>query len=93
MIDLVEIRNLLEYLVAVDNITCEERDRIILRIAKENDIAECTLSVLAGYGESKSEALESIARRKNPVLQNKKQDESYISLTEIARAHSELRDM
>ena len=84
MIDLVEIRNLLEYLVAVDNITCEER---------ENDIAECTLSVLAGYGESKSEALESIARRKNPVLQNKKQDESYISLTEIARAHSELRDM
>lgn len=35
-IDLVGIGNLLEYLVAVDNITCEERDRIILKIAKEN---------------------------------------------------------
>lgn len=76
MIDLVKIGNLLEYLVAVDNITC-------------NDITEYTLSALAGYGESKSEALESIARRKNSVSQNKKQDEGYISLTEIARAHSE----
>lgn len=35
MIDLAGIGNLLEYLVAADNITCEERDRIILRIAKE----------------------------------------------------------
>lgn len=30
MIDLAGIGNLLEYLVAADNITCEERDRIIL---------------------------------------------------------------
>lgn len=89
MIDLVGIGNLLEYLVSVDNITCEERDRIILRIAKENDIAEYTLSALAGYGKSKSEVLESVVRRKNLVSQNKKQDESYISLTEIARTHSE----
>lgn len=89
MIDLAGIGNLLEYLVAADNITCEERDRIILRIAKENDIAEYTLSALAGYGKSKSEVLESVARRKNSVSQDKKQDESYISLTEIARAHSE----
>lgn len=58
MIDLAGIGNLLEYLVAADNITCEERDRIILRIAKENDIAEYTLSALAGYGKSKSEVLE-----------------------------------
>ena len=87
MIDLAGIGNLLEYLVAADNITCEERDRIILRIAKENDIAEYTLSALAGYGKSKSEVLESVARRKNSVSQDKKQDESYISLTEIARAH------
>lgn len=57
MIDLAGIGNLLEYLVAADNITCEERDRIILRIAKENDIAEYTLSALAGYGKSKSEVL------------------------------------
>ena len=42
MIDLAGIGNLLEYLVAADNITCEERDRIILRIAKENDIADCS---------------------------------------------------
>ena len=62
MIDLAGIGNLLEYLVAADNITCEERDRIILRIAKENDIAEYTLSALAGYGKSKSEVLESVAR-------------------------------
>lgn len=89
MIDLAGIGNLLEYLVAVDNITCEERDRIILRIAKENDIAKYTLSALAGYGKSKSEVLESVARRKNLVSQDKKHDESYISLTEIARAHSE----
>lgn len=45
MIDLAGIGNLLEYLVAADNITCEERDRIILRIAKENDIAEYILRV------------------------------------------------
>lgn len=89
LIDLVGIGNLLEYLAAVDNITCEERDRIILRIAKENDIAEYTLSTLAGYGKSRSAVLESVARRKNSVSQDKKQDESYISLAEIARAHSE----
>ena len=59
MIDLAGIGNLLEYLVAADNITCEERDRIILRIAKENDIAEYTLSALAGYGKSKSEVSDS----------------------------------
>lgn len=74
MIDLAGIGNLLEYLVAADNITCEERDRIILRIAKENDIAEYTLSALAGYGKSKSEVLESVARilmmkRKKLILQ------------------------
>ena len=38
-VDLAGIGNLLEHLVATDNITCEERDRIILRIAKENDLA------------------------------------------------------
>ena len=88
MIDLAGIGNLLEHLVAVDNITCEERDQIILRIAKENDIAEHTLSALAGYGKSKREILEDVAKRKNSVTPDKKQDESYISLTEIARTHS-----
>lgn len=89
LIDLVGIGNLLNHLVAVDNISCEERDRVILRIAKENDIAEYTLYDLAGYGKSKSEVLEDVAKRKNLVTQDKKQDEGYISLTKIARAHSE----
>ena len=80
---------MLEYLVAEDNLTCEERDRVILRIARENDIAEYMLSNLAGYGRSKQEVLKRAERRKNSELQGKKQDESYISLTEIARAHSE----
>ena len=82
-------RNMLEYLVAEDNLTCEERDRVILRIARENDIAEYMLSNLAGYGRSKQEVLKRAERRKSSELQGKKQDESYISLTEIARAHSE----
>lgn len=80
---------MLEYLVAEDNLTCEERDRVILRIARENDIAEYMLSNLAGYGRSKQEVLKRAERRKSSELQGKKQDESYISLTEIARAHSE----
>lgn len=51
MIDLAGIGNLLEYLVAADNITCEERDRIILRIAKENDIAEYNYTLYRGFEE------------------------------------------
>lgn len=38
-VDLAGIGNLLEYLVAADNITCEERDKIMLRIAKVNGLA------------------------------------------------------
>lgn len=53
---------MLEHLVAADNITCEEKDQIILRIAKENDIAEYTLSALAGYGKSKREVLGDVAQ-------------------------------
>ena len=41
------------------------------------------------YGMSKREVLERMGRRKSPIPQDKTQDESYISLTEIARAHSE----
>lgn len=88
-VDLAGMGNLLEYLVAADGITCEERDRIILRIAKENDFDECTLSTLAGYGRSKREVLERVARRKDSLSQEKKQDDNYVSLTEIAQAHSD----
>ena len=53
LVDMYGIGLMLEHLVAEGNITCEERDRVILRIARENDIAEYMLSNLAGYGRSK----------------------------------------
>lgn len=40
LVDMYGIGLMLEHLVAEGNITCEERDRVILRIARENDIAE-----------------------------------------------------
>lgn len=88
-VDLAGIGNLLEHLVATDNITCEERDRIMLRIAKENDLTGYMLPGFAGYGRSKDEVLERTTHRQASVPQGKGQDESYISLTETARAHSE----
>lgn len=88
-VDLAGIGNLLQYLVAADNITCEERDRIMLRIARENNLARYMLSGFAGYSRSKDDVLKHTTHRKMSVQQSKEQDESYISLTEIARAHSE----
>ena len=89
LVDMYGIGLMLEHLVAEGNITCEERDRVILRIARENDIAEYMLSNLAGYGRSKQEVLERAKRRKGMESQGKKQEEGYISLTEVARARSE----
>ena len=89
LVDMYGIGLMLEHLVAEGNITCEERDRVILRIARENDIAEYMLSNLAGYGRSKQEVVERAKRRKGLESQGKKQEEGYISLTEVARAHSE----
>ena len=40
LVDMYGIGLMLEHLVAEGNITCEERDRVILRIARENDIAK-----------------------------------------------------
>ena len=40
LVDLTGIGNLFESLVAQDVSTCEERDQIIAKIAKENGIAE-----------------------------------------------------
>ena len=87
LVDLIGIGNLLESLVAEDIITCEERDQIIAKIARENGIAEHEYKSphIAGYGMSKREVLERVGRRRSAASQ----DESYISLTEIARAHSE----
>ena len=85
---MIGIGNLLDPLIAEDIITCEERDRIILRIAKDNEIDEYRLSVLAGYKRSKAEVLARMEQRKQSKPQHKKQDDSYISLTELARNHS-----
>lgn len=91
LVDLIGIGNLLESLVTEDVITCEERDQIIAKIARKSGIAEHEYKSphIAGYGMSKREVLECVGRRKSPIPHDKTQDESYISLTEIARAHSE----
>lgn len=91
LVDLIGIGNLLESLVTEDVITCEERDQIMAKIAKENGIAEHEYKSphIAGYGMSKREVLERVERRKSAAPQDKIPDDSYISLTEIARAHSE----
>ena len=88
LVDMIGIGNLLEPLVAEDIITCEERDRIILRITKDNEIDEYRLSVLAGYKRSKAEVLARMEQRKQSKSQPQKQEDSYISLTELARNHS-----
>ena len=91
LVDLIGIGNLLESLVTDDVITCEEWDQIMAKIAKENGIAEHEYKSphIAGYGMSKREVLERVERRKSAAPQDKIPDDSYISLTEIARAHSE----
>ncbi len=72
-VDLAGIGNLLEYLVVAVNITCEERDRIMLRIAKENDLTEYLVLGFAGYGWSKDEVLKHAAHRNVSVSQEKEQ--------------------
>lgn len=88
-VDLVGIGNLLEDLIVKDIITCEERDRIIQRIVADNDFPDYKLSILAGYKHSKSQVLERAARKNSTAAQYRKPDESYISLTELVRTHSE----
>ena len=59
LVDLIGIGNLLESLVTEDVITCEERDQIMAKTARENDIAEHEYKSLhiAGYGMSMREVL------------------------------------
>lgn len=47
LVDLLGMGNLLESLVVTDTITFEERDRIILRLAKKHGFPEYTLSTFA----------------------------------------------
>lgn len=89
LVDLAGIGNLLEHLVREGAISCEERDKIIKRIAKDNDFAEHTLPVLAGYQRSEKEVLDRAARKNADTPEYHKPDESYVSLTDIVRAHSD----
>ena len=88
-VDLVGIGNLLEDLIVKVIITCEERDRIIQRIVADNDFPDYKLSILTGYQHSKEQVLERVARKNSTVAQYRKPDESYVSLTELVRAHSD----
>ena len=74
---------------AEDVISCEERDRIILRIAEKHGFTGYSLSTLAGYGRSKREVMELATHRKTSAPWSIEQDESYVSLTKIAQTHSE----
>lgn len=87
-VDLVGIGNLLEDLIVKDIITCEERDRIIQRIAADNGFPDYKLSILAGYRRSKDEVLERAARKHLTVPQYSRPGGSYVSLTELVQAHS-----
>lgn len=89
LVDLAGIGNLLENLIVKDIITCEERDRIIQRIVADNDFPDYKLSILAGYQHSKDQVLERAAHKNSTTAQCRKPDESYISLTELVRAHSD----
>ncbi len=88
-VDLLGIGNLLEHLVIANMITFEERDRIIQRIANDNDLTDHRFPILMGYRSSKDEVLKRVARNQSNALQYHKPDESYISLTDIVRAHSD----
>lgn len=57
LVDLAGTGNLLEYLVAKDAISCEKRDRIIQRIAKDNSFDEFLLPVLTEFGRDEEEVL------------------------------------
>lgn len=87
-VDFVGIGNLLNHLVAENEISCDERDRIIQRIAKDNDLPEHSLSILTDYERSRDEVPKHIIRKNSAIVYPRSPDESYISMTEIARAHS-----
>ncbi len=89
-VDFVGIGNLLEELVAKDSITCDERDAIIQRLAKDNGLADYELSILSGYKRSKEDVQKRASQRKPSMISPtvSKSDAEYVSLTELVRAHS-----
>ncbi len=87
-IDLIGIGKLLEQLVREDSISCDERDKIIQRIARDNDLASVDLVTLAGYGQSSEDVPQKSAHRTSHETLSPEHDNEYLSLTEIARVHS-----
>lgn len=87
-VDFVGIGKLLEQLVIENSISCDERDRIIQRIAKENDLEDVNLVTLADYGQSREDVLRKSIHRTSLELLSPEHDDEYLSLTEIVRAHS-----
>ncbi len=87
-IDLVGIGKLLEQLVREDSISCDEWDRIIQRIAMDNDLEGVNLITLAGYGQSKEDVPQKSAHRTSHETLSPEHDDEYLSLTEITRVHS-----
>lgn len=88
LVDFLGIGNLLNHLVAEDVISCDERDRIIQRITRDNGFTEVESFVLAGYGRSKDEVQERTAQVRTAKILCTISDEEYLSLTEIVQAHS-----
>ncbi len=87
-IDLIGIGKLLEQLVREDSISCDERDKIIQRIARDNDLESVNLVTLAGYGQSRKDVPQKSAHRTSHETLSPEHDNEYLSLTEIARVHS-----
>lgn len=87
-IDLVGIGKLLAHLVAENVITCDERDRIIQRIRRDNNLTDPAFSYLAESRKGKEKTLQQVIPGKFSETSRVKPNEEYISLTEIARAHS-----
>ena len=88
-IDLFGIKNLLSHLVSKSIITHEERNRIIQRVIQENDMTGFDLPVFAAYEQSSGAVSVKTAHGKSFDVFPQKDDGEYISLTELAQAHSE----
>lgn len=87
-VDLAGVGNLLASLVAEDIITCDERDRIIQHIMRENDLTAPGHDYLAGMGQSKDEIQKRNPHGKFLETLSVKSTVEYVSLTELAHAHS-----
>lgn len=86
-VDLVGVGSLLASLVVEDIITCDERDKIIQHIIHENDLTAPGLDYLAGMRQRKDEVKKGNHGKSLETL-SVKSDVEYVSLTELARAHS-----